>query len=298
MFGFRTDGVNVSKTLDPMVLFTPLIMPTRCESMNNITYPAEYEPMANYIRQQRIKGNNISFQTIMAAAFVRTLKKHPYLNYFVMGKKVYRHKDITISLIVLRDTPDGSIQEAAIKVKCDPDDTIQDISRKFDEQVAIAKKVTESNGTADFAGTLLRIPVLPSLVVLLARFLDRIGLLPRFLRELSPFHCTLFITNMMSIGLPAIHHHLYNFGTCSIFLSLGKPERQTITSGGKAMRKLMIPMGVVTDERICGGAEYAIGVHTMLQYLQHPELLELTPAEEEARKQAAANADNVTPITG
>lgn len=297
MFGYRTDGINVSKTLDPMVLFTPLIMPTRCESMNNITYPAEYEPLANYIRQQRVQGNNISFQTIMAAAFVRTLKKYPYLNYFVIGKRVFRHRDICLSLIVLRDTPDGSIKEAAVKVYCDPDDTIKDIARKFEEQVAIAKKVTESNGTADFAGTLLRIPVLPNMVVLLARALDRLGILPRWLERISPFHCSMFITNMMSIGLPVIHHHLYNFGTCSIFLSLGKPERQTVTSGGQAVRRLMIPMGIVTDERICGGAEYAMGVHLFLQYLQHPELLELTPAEEEARKAVAAS-DNVTPISG
>ena len=297
MFGYRTDGINVSKTLDPMVLFTPLIMPTRCESMNDVTYPAEYAPMADYIRRQRSQGNNISFQTIMAAAYVRTLKKYPYLNYFVMGKRVYRHKDICLSLIVLRDTPDGSIKEAAIKVYCDHDDTINDISRKFDEQVAVAKQVTEGNGTADFAGSLLRGPVLHSLVVLLARVMDRLGILPRWLERISPFHCSLFITNMMSIGLPAIHHHLYNFGTCSIFLSLGKPERQTVTSGGQAMRRLMIPMGIVTDERICGGAEYAMGVHAFLQYLQHPELLELTPAEEEARK-AVAGPDNVTSISG
>ena len=297
MFGYRTDGINVSKTLDPMVLFTPLIMPTRCESMNNVIYPAEYEPMASYIRQQRVQGNNISFQTIMAAAFVRTLKKYPYLNYFVMGKRVFRHRDICLSLIVLRDTPDGSIKEAAVKVYCDPDDTIKDIARKFEEQVAIAKKVTEGNGTSDFASALLRIPVLPNLVVLMARALDRLGIMPRWLERISPFHCSMFITNMMSIGLPAIHHHLYNFGTCSIFLSLGKPERQTVTSGGQAVRRLMIPMGIVTDERICGGAEYAMGVHAFLQYLQHPELLELTPAEEEARKAVAA-CDNVTPISG
>ena len=284
MFGRRTDGINVSKDLDPMVLFTPLVMPTRCESMNFITYPAEYEPMANYIRTQKVSGNTISFQTIIAAAYVRTLKRYPYLNYFVMGRRVYCHKDITLSLIVLRNTQDGSCKEAAIKVSCDPDDTIHDIARKFDEKVAQAKEILEKNGTADFAGRMLRLPVLPKLVVLLARALDRLGIMPEALREISPFHCSLFITNMMSIGLPAIHHHLYNFGTCSIFLSLGRPERQTVTAGGKTVRRLMVPMGVVTDERICGGAEYAQAAHTFLQYLQHPEYLELTPAQEQEQK--------------
>ena len=46
MFGHRNDGIDVSRTLAPIVLFTPLIIPTRSETMNMVNYPAEYEPMA------------------------------------------------------------------------------------------------------------------------------------------------------------------------------------------------------------------------------------------------------------
>lgn len=288
MFGHRNDGVNVSKELDPIILFTPLIMPTRCESMNQVTYPAEYEPMANYIRSKKASGHTISFLTIMAAAYVRTTRRYPVMNYFVMGNKIYRHKEITISLAILRDTPDGSFKEALVKVHCAPDDTLLDVARKFDEEVAIAKRPDAENGTADFASKLLRLPVLPWVVVKLLKLTDRMGIMPKKIVEISPFHCSFFITNMMSIGLPAIYHHLYNFGTCSIFLSFGRPERQTVLSGGQGVRKIVLPMGFVTDERICGGAEYAIAVHTFLNYLQHPELLELNPEEEEARKAALA----------
>ena len=42
------------------------------------------------------------------------------------------------------------------------------------------------------------------------KFLDYFGLLPRFLTKLSPFHGSLFITNMGSLGMPPIYHHLYN----------------------------------------------------------------------------------------
>lgn len=289
MFGHRNDAIDVSKTLDPIILFTPLIMPTRCESMNQVTYPAEYEPMANYIRSRKASGHTISFLTIMAAAYVRTVRKYPVMNYFVMGSRIYCHKDVSISLAILRDTEDGSFKEALVKVHCTPDDTLLDVARKFDEQVAIAKKPDEgNNGTADFAGKLLRVPILPWVVVQIAKLTDKLGIMPRKLVEISPFHCSFFITNMMSIGLPAIYHHLYNFGTCSIFLSFGRPERQTVLSGGQGVRKLVLPMGFNTDERICGGAEYAIAVHAFLNYLQHPELLELTPEEEEARKSETA----------
>lgn len=288
MFGFRSDGVDISKTLDPIILFTPLIMPTRCESMNQVTYPAEYEPMANLIRSRKAAGHTVSFLTIMVAAYVRTVRKYPVMNYFVMGNRIYRHKDITISLAILRDTDDGSFKEAIVKVTCSPDDTLLDVARKFDEQVAIAKKPDADNAAADFAGKLLRIPVLPWVAVKVLKLCDRLGIMPKKIIEISPFHCSFFITNMMSIGLPAIYHHLYNFGTCSIFLSFGRPERQTVISGGQSVRKIALPLGFNTDERICGGAEYALAVHMFLNYLQHPELLELTPEEEEARKTETA----------
>ena len=281
MFGLRNDGVNVSRQLDPMVLFTPLIMPTRCESMNEVTYPTEYEPMAAYIRKHKDSGYNMSFMTIMAAAYVRAIHHFPALNYFVMGKKIYRHKDITMSLVVLKEGGDGSPQEALAKITFEPTDTIFQVAEKMEKEVSHAKKAGEKNGTANFAGTLLQIPLLPSLVVAAARLLDRLGILPRFINRLSPFHCSFFITNMMSIGLPSIYHHLYNFGTCSVFLSVGKPERQLTTVGGNVARKLMVPMGIVTDERVCGGAGYVMGAHCFLNYLKHPELLELTIEEEE-----------------
>lgn len=282
MFGRRNDAVNVSKDMDPIVLFTPLIMPTRNESMIHVTYPAEYEPMANYVKKKKAEGSiGVTFLTLMAAAYVRTAYRYPMMNCFIMGKRIYRHKDITISLIVLRDTEDGSFKEAEVKVCCEPTDTILDVAEKFEKEIAVARDPKAANGTVDVAGKLLRVPVLPSVVVALARLADRLGILPKSLNKISPFHCSLFLTNMMSIGLPSIYHHLYNFGTCSIFLSIGRPERQPVVDGGRLGRKLVIPMGLVTDERISGGAEYAQAVRKFTHYLQHPELLELTPEEED-----------------
>ena len=280
MFGHRTDGYNVSNKIDPIVLFTPLIMPTRCESQNLITYPVEYEPIADYIRKKRQSGENMSFLDVICAAYVRTVKRCPYINYFVMGKRVYCHNDISISLTLLRENPDGTQAEDLIKVHATPDDTVQQIAEKF--KIEIDKTRQTAGGTLDFASKLLRFPVLPSVVVGIVRLLDRLGLMPKWLVEISPFHCSMFITNVMSIGLPTIFHHLYNFGTNSEFIAMGKPERQLVVQGGKTIRKAMIPLGVVTDERICGGGEYAKAGHVFAQLLKNPALLEMTPDEEDA----------------
>ena len=282
MFGRRNDGIDISREMDPLVLFLPLAMPTRCESMVNITYPAEYEPMAEYIKKHKGSPNAISFVTIIAAAYVRTVYHWPVMNRFIAGRRIYRHNDIAICMTVLKDGGVNTHDEDLLKIYADPEDTIFDVAEKLNAEITNIRESGTESGSQAFAGNLLRLPVLPDVVMWLLRRLEKWGMVPKALRKISPFHCSLYITNLMSIGLPHAHHHLYNFGTCSIFMSIGKPERQVITTSGEVSRKPMLPLGFVTDERVCGGIDYAKGVHCFLNYLKHPELLELTIEEEKA----------------
>ena len=199
----------------------------------------------------------------------------------MVGKRLYAHKGISISYMVLRETSDGRLDEAAIKLHLEPTDTIFDVARKLNEQIRIARKPQNKNGTVDFARRFLKIPIIPWLLVSFIKLLDRFGLMPGKIIEVSPFHCSLFVTNMMSINLPSIYHHLYNFGTCSLFLALGRPERQVIANKeGKAVRQLMVPVGAVTDERVCGGASYAVAMRTLLKYMLDPTALETLEEEQ------------------
>ena len=109
--------------------------------------------------------------------------------------------------------------------------------------------------------------------------MDRCGLLPRKIIDLSPFHTSLFITNLASINTNSIFHHCYEFGTTGVFVSMGKPIAN-YRSG--EYNKKMIPLSVVMDERICTGHEYALFWASVRRYLKHPELLEGKPTEENA----------------
>ena len=86
-------------------------MTTRNDAQNFVTYPVEYKPMADYIREHRDAEEPISFMTILIAAYVRAVGKHPELNRFVVGKRLYAHKDISISYMVLRETNMGRYDE-------------------------------------------------------------------------------------------------------------------------------------------------------------------------------------------
>ena len=115
------------------------------------------------------------------------------------------------------------------------------------------------------------VPGLPKFVVWLAYHLDKHGLLPRKIIDLSPFHTSMFITNLASIKTSYIHHHCYEFGTTSVFVCMGKPVPDYM--GGDLTRKVM-PIGVVMDERICTGYEYAAFYSDFKGYLRDLSQLE------------------------
>ncbi|MBR6053526.1 MAG: 2-oxo acid dehydrogenase subunit E2, partial [Clostridia bacterium] len=68
--------------------------------------------------------------------------------------------------------------------------------------------------------------------------------------------------------MPAVNHHIYNFGTTTMFFSMGSVLRETVVgSDGKVARKRYMPIGITADERICAGAMYARMVNRMMHYI-------------------------------
>ena len=158
------------------------------------------------------------------------------------------------------------------------------VNEKIKSAIAANEKTEQSNSTDHFARFMFSVPGLPRFVIGLAYFLDRHGLLPRKIIELSPFHTSLFITNLASIKTSFIHHHCYEFGTTSVFVCMGKPVPNYMA--GDLSRKMM-PLGIVMDERICTGYEYAAFCHDFRRILRKPQVL---TAPFNAPAQAAATA--------
>ena len=277
VFGYRPDGRRV-KHIDPIVALTPYIMPMRCDAQVFLQQKLDYEVLARYIVQKGGEGYQFTFMELIIAAYVRAMSQVPEANRFIMNKRLYARTELTTSFALLKDSQSPDIEENTVKIHFDPSDTIYDVSARIKMAIAAARKEEADNMTLRIAKVLL-FPPLANFVVSLVRLLDRYGIMPRFLVNASPFHTGLFITNMASIGMPSVNHHIYNFGTTSMFLSLGTVER-TITQGpdGKAVRRRMLPVGVVADERICAGATFAKVFGVMFHHLAHPELLEHEPA--------------------
>jgi len=116
--------------------------------------------------------------------------------------------------------------------------------------------------------------------MLLLRFMDYFGLLPKAIHRDSPFHASAFVTDLESLEIGTIYHHIYNSGTTSFFLAFGSKERELFMDpGGTVRSRKCIPVKVVKDERICDGHYYAAAFKYMHTLFQHPESLETPPAD-------------------
>ena len=272
----RADGKRV-RNADPMYRVAAHIMNKRVDSMNMITIDIPYEPMQEYINQKRKEGISISHMSLVIAAYLRTMAKYPELNRFIVNKKPYQRKEIAVGMVVLKSIESHS--GTMSKMYFDKKDTIFDVNNKINAYVTENREAPENNGTEKIIKFLLSFPGLLTVGVGLFKLLDKYGLLPKFIINMSPFHMSLGITNLASIRTNHIYHHCYEFGTTSVFMAMGNLREVPKRKGGEIVFERSLPIGVTMDERICSGSYFATAFRYMKKMLTNPELLEQPPEE-------------------
>ena len=277
-FGDRLDGRRV-RSMPVMSKVTPYFMATRLNRSNYIADTVEISNMEKYIRQKRKEGlKHFGITHVIVASYVRMISEMPELNRFVAGQRIYHRFELSLNMVVKKEMNKNS-PDSSIKVLFDPADTADDVYSKFNAALETAKEEGVSNG---FDSVTYVLDYLPSVVMsffgFLVRFLDYFGLLPSVLEKVSPFHGSLFITSMGSLGIPPIYHHLYDFGTCPVFIAFGhKYTKYELNKEGETVAKKYMDYKAVCDEGICDGFYYAAAVKTLRSYMTHPERLDTPP---------------------
>ena len=273
--GDRRDGRRIT-TMPAMSYLEPFIMSTREDSQNHFEDVIDITNVEHYLDQKHKEGyTDMTLLHVILAAYVRVVSERPSVNRFIAGQRIFAAKDIECVMTVKKKMSLES-EDTVIKVKFDPRDNIYNIYKKF--QLTLKDAIgTESETNFDSISKLLgRIPrfLLRGLIKILYS-LDYVGLLPKVLTDISPFHGSMIITSMGSLGIPAIYHHLYNFGTLPIFISYGSIfAGDAVKRDGTKERHHFVTFKVVTDERICDGYYYASAFKRIKRYLLRPELLD------------------------
>ena len=273
MFGHRSDGREL-KSIPAIFKIIPQVMRTRADSQVYYSYDMPIKAMDEYISKKAEEGIRISYMNIIYAAMVRLLAQRPQLNRFIMNGRTYARNDIEVSLAIKKNLTDDG-EETTIKLPFTGNENIFEVKEKLDSTINENKEETNENDTDILAKALAVIPTfLLKMAVSFIMFLDKHGMLPRFVIKASPFHTSAFLTNVASLGIDAIYHHLYDFGTTGLFLAMGKKKKDFIYEDDNIVEEKCISLAFVCDERICDGYYFANSVKLFNKYLKKPELLE------------------------
>lgn len=276
MFGLRSDGKKV-KNIDPFMRIVPHIMFERSDAMVMQLQEIDCQNMDNYILDKRkTEGLRLSYMDIVMAAFVRVIALRPKLNRFVVNGRIFKRNNIQISLAVKKRLTDEA-EETTVKMTFDGTESIKDVMEKIHNTVK-ENKGDISNDTDKIAKILTSTPnFMIKIMVRFLMWLDKHGMLPKSIIEVSPFHTSLFLVNLKSIKMETVYHHIYNFGTTGIFVSMGKetlePRVVDLSTKEIGVKKIM-KMGIVVDERISDGLYNSLSLREFKKIMENPYILD------------------------
>ena len=269
------------KSLPPMNVVGVYFMPNRNGASNQFSTKIDITETEKFLHEKRRNGfPGLGLMHVLLTAYVHTVAAYPGINRFIRGQKIFARNNIEMCLTIKKDMSLDA-QETVVKIPASPDATIEDVYNALSATVEENRCEGDGNGM-DFAARLLTyIPsVFLKFVIWFLKFLDYFGLLPRFITKISPFHSSMFITNLGSLGIPPVFHHLYDFGNIPIFISMGMKRTEYVTlKDGSTEKRKFIDVTIVCDERICDGHYYATAFKTLKKLSEKAWLMEKSPAK-------------------
>ncbi len=192
------------------------MMPTRHEAAIHTAMTAKSDTLIPFLKE-----NNLKIFSWVLYACLKTVNQYPNLKRFVMKGTMYEHKKLIVSTVVKKDKKvegDNGFAKFLLIETMSP----HDIHHLLYETITKSK---DSQGN-DSDALMKVMGVFPSGVFRLIKrglsLLDRFDWLPNNIIDSDPLHATAMIANLGSIDGHSVNHHLYNWGTASLFITFGR----------------------------------------------------------------------------
>ena len=266
----RPDGTAV-RNVPPLRQMMTHLMPTRNEAVVYLEQELDVGPALEYIRRCRDgdPASRVTLFRLLLCGFARMFSMRPHLNRFVVGGTLYQRRHIELSFAVKREfSDDGEL--ASTKLRFRPHEPLGDCAARIGDAVRSAREAPTP--VEKETALLTRLPGFILRFLLAAqRFLDRRNLLPHALFRDDPMYASMAFTDTGSVGLGPVFHHPFNYGTVSLFTSIGPVRRQT-DARGHTRQTLRIRYAF--DERIADGFYLARSLDLLQYCIEHPQVLE------------------------
>ena len=275
-WGDRKEATRV-RNVDTFMKMVPYLMRSRDASC---VYLKEVIDATNLVKFIEENDKKYSYFGVVLSAITRTLALRPHMNRFVQGLRHYQRRKIVLSFVAKKKFTEEAI-ETNVKIAFDRYATLDDVTERLSGSIKVAKDESKDD-TDELLTKLMKMPrFMLRMVMSFMDWLDFHGWYPKFMNDVDPMMSSAFITNLGSIGLETVpFHHLYDRGTCSLFVALGKVHKGMINVEGEGLvERDVIEIAITLDERISNGFYYIKAIELMKDLLKHPEKLLEKPEE-------------------
>jgi len=271
----RADGTPIAN-VHPLRRIMPFIMPVRNGAF--VLFEQDVPTASLFAALERLNAGRpaerriTAFHCVLYAIGV-ALTEFPRLNRFIAGSRLYDRRGIWLALSAKqrleRDAPMFSS-----KVEFRPGEPLPAMVDRLLAVLREGKSGRETAADREAKG-FLRLPgPLLRLAVRAQRVLDGWNLLPPSLTRDDPLYASAFVANLGSVGLDAAYHHLFDYGTCPIFVTMGRVHRTPVVrDDGSVGSHEVFTLRYTYDERIEDGFYAARALERLAACLADPAQL-------------------------
>lgn len=254
------------KPKDTIQAIVPYIMPNRCDAEVSSKVDIDITKLVEFVDKQNEKdlGYKMTYFHAISSCFAKTVFNRPALNRFIKNKRLYERNKITFAFIA-KDKLSDKGEERIICIDINPKDNIMTYSKK----VAVDVFKVRKEGSNDMDGILKAFTSLPkwllSIIVKIVMFMDNHGISPKSLTEGDTNYATILLSNLGSIKTNSVYHHLNEYGTNSVVITIGTIREEK--------SKKIVDITATLDERIADGFYFAKSIQLAEYIAKNPELL-------------------------
>jgi hypothetical protein len=283
----RPDGTRI-KGLSAVRRMMPYLMKGRGESVVFFEQVLDMTEAIAFIDEwNKTHERKLTPFHLVLSACGKALHARPGLNRFVSGGRIWQRKGCFVSFAAKKafadDAPlvtvkmevprgDEPLPDTVHRIHASVGEGRSDKERTVDKEVKLATSLP---------GFLL------ALVLGFLRLLDRFNLLPGALIRNDPLYASLFVANLGSVGIDRVWHHLYEYGTVSLFCAIGELKPRVVPGpDGQPVVKPTLRLRYSFDERINDGFYCAASLGIVREYVENPRLFAerpVPPSERSAR---------------
>jgi hypothetical protein len=262
----RADGICLKQT-HPYRKLMPFVMRTRNESLVYFDIDVPAEPILLFMKEHP----KIGVTQCVVGAMAHTIQKHPELNRFISGRRLYQRKDLIISFSMKRKKLGTASKIAVVRQDVSKESSFVDLCSDIEQKINTERSDEQTYADKEY-GLLTSMPrFILRFGVWFIKLLDEYNILPASFINNDGLYCSAFVANLGSLNMKPGYHHLYEWGNCPIFVTSGAIEEKIIVKEGVPAVELVLPIRAAFDERINDGLGVRDAIISLQEALSNPQ---------------------------